>query len=75
MSITLISNTGLQFFTFETKIDFSLQKEIKFIESSAFDILLLDMFQEYLDVSRVEAHIKTYYKTFAQKLAFKLIHL
>lgn len=51
------------------------QKEIKFIESSAFDILLLDMFQEFLDVSRVEAHIKMYYKTFAQKLAFKLIHL
>ena len=30
MSITLIANTGLQFFTFETKIDFALQKEIKF---------------------------------------------
>lgn len=51
------------------------QTEIKFIEGSAFDVLLLDMFQEFLDVSRVEAHIKTYYKTFAKKLEFKLIHL
>jgi hypothetical protein len=30
MSITLIANTGLQFFSFETKIDFAIQKEIKF---------------------------------------------
>lgn len=51
------------------------QREIKFIEGSAFDILLLDMFQEFLDVTRVEAHIKTYYKTFAKKLSFKMIHL
>jgi hypothetical protein len=49
--------------------------EIKFIESSAFDILLLDMFQEFLDVTRVEANIKMYYKSFANKLGFKLIHL
>ena len=30
MSITLIANTGLQFFTFETNIDFSIQKQLKF---------------------------------------------
>ena len=51
------------------------RKEIKFIEGSAFDILLLDLFQEFLDVSRVDAYVKSNYKTFAQKLDFTLIHL
>ncbi len=51
------------------------EEEIKFVEGSAFDILLIDLFQEFLDVSRVEAHIQKYYKTFAEKLQFKLIHL
>jgi len=50
-------------------------RTIKFVEGSAFDILLIDLFQEFLDVSRVEAHINKYYKTFARKLDFKLIHL
>jgi hypothetical protein len=51
------------------------KEEIKFVEGSAFDILLLDMFQDFLDVSRVEAHIRQYYRSFAEKLQFKLIHL
>ena len=51
------------------------QEEVKFIESSVFDILLIDMFQEYLDVARVDAHLKHFYHSLAKKLKFKLVHL
>jgi hypothetical protein len=50
-------------------------KEIKFIEGCVFDILLIDMLQEYRNISTVDQRIKTYYRTFAKKLAFKLVHL
>jgi hypothetical protein len=50
-------------------------KEIKFIEGCVFDILLIDMLQEFRNISTVDRRIKTYYKTFSRKLAFKLVHL
>ncbi|MCF8254388.1 MAG: hypothetical protein K9H61_13835 [Bacteroidia bacterium] len=50
-------------------------KEIKFVESSVFDILLIDLFQDYLDVSRVEATLKSTYASLVKKLEFRLIHL
>jgi hypothetical protein len=50
-------------------------KEIKFVEGCVFDILLIDMLQEFKNITRVEAHIKEYYKSLAKKLDFKLIHI
>jgi hypothetical protein len=50
-------------------------KELPFVESSVFDILLIDMFQEYLDVRKVHASLRQNYKSFSNRLAFKLIHL
>jgi hypothetical protein len=50
-------------------------KEIKFVEGSVFDILLIDLFQEFRDITRVQATIRADYRTLAEKLAFKLIHL
>jgi len=49
--------------------------EIKFVEGCVFDILLIDLLQEFLDVTRVSAYINVYYRTLAKKLEFKLIHL
>jgi hypothetical protein len=50
-------------------------KEIKFIEGCVFDILLIDMLQEFRNIATVDQRIREYYKTFARKLAFKLVHL
>jgi hypothetical protein len=50
-------------------------KEIKFVEGCAFDILLIDMLQEFRNLNSVQLHIKQYYKSFAEKLEFKLVHL
>ncbi len=50
-------------------------KELPFVESSVFDILLIDMFQEFLDVRRVEATLKQNYSALMNRLEFKLIHL
>ena len=50
-------------------------KEIKFVESSVFDILLIDLFQEFLDVTRVEATLRSSYGNLVDKLQFRLVHL
>lgn len=49
--------------------------EIKFIEGCAFDMLLIDMLQEFRNIGTVKEKINQYYKTFAQKLAFQLFYL
>ena len=49
--------------------------EIDFVESSVFDMLLIQKFQEYKDVSKVERDIKRYYRGMVRKLDFKLVHL
>jgi hypothetical protein len=50
-------------------------KEIKFVEGCVFDILLIDMFQEFRNITRVTAYIRQYYHSLAKKLEFKLVHL
>ena len=50
-------------------------KEIKFVEGCVFDILLIDMLQEFRNIDSVENLIKVHYYSFAQKLGFKLVHL
>jgi len=50
-------------------------KEIKFVESSVFDILLIDLFQEFLDVSKVAATLEESYGSLVKKLEFRLVHL
>jgi glutaredoxin-related protein len=50
-------------------------KEIKFVEGCAFDILLIDLLQEYRKIETAAAHLKKYYGKFAKKLDFKLHHL
>ncbi|MCE2786373.1 MAG: DUF6642 family protein [Bacteroidota bacterium] len=50
-------------------------KEIKFVEGCVFDILLIDLLQEFKNIDSVLHHIKTYYRSLADKLEFKLVNL
>ena len=50
-------------------------KEIKFVEGSVFDILLIDMLQEFRNIETVLNRIKKYYSSLAKKLEFKLVYL
>ncbi|MFN4083798.1 MAG: DUF6642 family protein [Bacteroidia bacterium] len=50
-------------------------KEIGFIEGSVFDILLIDMFQEFKNVHTVYKNLTTNYKTISKKLQFKMVYL
>jgi hypothetical protein len=51
------------------------EKELQFVESSVFDILLIDMFQEYKDVRKVASNLRSDYGSLVRKLEFKLVHL
>jgi hypothetical protein len=51
------------------------EKELQFVESSVFDILLIDMFQEFKDVRKVVENLKENYGSLVKKLEFKLVHL
>ncbi|MCU0421455.1 MAG: hypothetical protein MUC81_01495 [Bacteroidia bacterium] len=50
-------------------------KEIPFVESSVFDILFIDMLQEFRNIATVSQKINDDYKSFAQKLSFKIVYL
>jgi hypothetical protein len=50
-------------------------KEIKFVEGCVFDILLIDMLQEFRNIETVLQRIKLYYSSLAKKLEFKLVYL
>lgn len=50
-------------------------KEIAFVESSVFDILLIDMLQEFRNIETVIKKIKTDYQALAKKLKFKMVNL
>ena len=49
--------------------------EIDFVASSVFDMLLIEMFQEYKNITSVEREIKEYYNCLIKLLEFKLVHL
>lgn len=49
--------------------------EIKFVEGCVFDILLIDMLQEFRNIATVQQRIKLYYSSLAKKLEFKLVYL
>ena len=51
------------------------QKDIDFVESSVFDMLLIEMFQKYKNIANVQKDVDHYYKALAKKLEFKLVHL
>lgn len=51
------------------------ETEIDFVESSVFDMLLIELFQKYKDISKVDRDIKKYYRALVKKLKFKLVHL
>jgi len=50
------------------------KNEIDFVESTAFDMLLIELFQRYKDVSKVLKYIEHYYAALVKKLNFKLIY-
>jgi hypothetical protein len=50
-------------------------KEIPFVEGCVFDILLIDMMQEFRNVGTVLNRIRKYYSSLAKKLEFKLVYL
>ena len=47
--------------------------DIDFLESSVFDMLLMQKFQEYRDIKAVDRDLKKNYKKLIQKLEFKLL--
>lgn len=49
--------------------------EIKFVEGCVFDILLIDLLQEFRNITSVKAYIQTYYNSLSKKLQFKLVNL
>ncbi|MEW6467781.1 MAG: DUF6642 family protein [Bacteroidota bacterium] len=51
------------------------QADVDFLESSLFDMILIDMYQQYLNMGKVEAAIKKNYRSLAHRLKFKLFHL
>lgn len=50
------------------------KSEVSFIESSVFDLLLIDLFQKYLDIRKLKKRLYADYGTFVRKLDFQLIH-
>jgi hypothetical protein len=51
------------------------ESEINFVESSAFDMILIEMFQQYKDVRMLDKFIRKNYRSFVRRLQFKLIYL
>ena len=50
------------------------KSDIDFLESSVFDMLLLQKFQEYKDVSAVDRDLKKNYRKLINKLNFRLMY-
>ncbi len=50
------------------------KSEVSFIESSVFDLLLIDLFQKYLDISKLKKRLLLDYGPLVKKLDFQLIH-
>lgn len=51
------------------------ENEVDFLEGSIFDMILVDMFQQYRNMGKVSATIHKNYGSLARKLKFKLFHL
>ncbi|HVA99475.1 MAG TPA: DUF6642 family protein [Bacteroidia bacterium] len=51
------------------------ETDIDFLESSVFDMLLIEKFQKYKDISKVERDIRYYYGTLVRKLKFNILYL
>ena len=51
------------------------QAEVDFLESSIFDMILIDMYQQYINVGKVTATLNKNYGALSRKLKFKLFHL
>lgn len=51
------------------------ETQINFVESSAFDMILIEMFQQYKDISMLDKNLKKNYRSFVKRLQFKLIYL
>jgi len=51
------------------------ESEINFIESSAFDLMLIEMFQQYKDIAMLDKNLRKNYRSFVKRLQFKLIYL
>ena len=47
--------------------------DIDFLESSVFDMLLMQKFQEYKDIKAVDRDLKKNYRKMISKLEFKLV--
>ena len=50
------------------------ESEINFVESSAFDMVLIEMFQQYKDIAMLDKNIRKNYRSFVKRLQFKLIY-
>lgn len=50
------------------------ESEINFVESSAFDMVLIEMFQQYKDISMLDRNIWKNYRGMAKRLKFKLLY-
>jgi hypothetical protein len=50
------------------------ETEINFVESSAFDMILIEMFQQYKDISMLDKNIRKNYRGTVKRLQFKLLY-
>jgi len=50
------------------------ETEINFVESSAFDMILIEMFQQYKDISMLDKNIRKNYRGTVKRLQFKLVY-
>ena len=50
------------------------ETEINFVESSAFDLILIEMFQQYKDIAMLDKNLRKNYRSFVKRLQFKLIY-
>lgn len=50
------------------------ETEINFVESSAFDMILIEMFQQYKDIAMLDKNIRKNYRGMMKRLQFKLVY-
>jgi len=72
-----VSNARLKKFLEKTKAlcICGFKEEIGFLTSSVFDMILIEKFQKYKDVSCVDRDIKLYYQSLVEILNFKIYYI
>ena len=51
------------------------ETEINFVESSAFDMVLIEQFQQYKDMAMLDKNLRKNYRSFVKRLQVKMMYL